>query len=117
MWILIPAFTTQQGTVSKYFIKRELRDWQTVDSFVGLKWCSRPSEFYSEYYQCSPPNLSEILILFSVRQGLKLVQGEWNILKMGNPKYIGVHGRIAQQLAAMALQQEQEHVISIKQVV
>jgi len=36
---------------------------------------------------------------------------------MGNPKYIGVHGRIAQQLAVMVLQQEQEHVISIKQVV
>ena len=41
------------------------------------------------------PNLSkyilywEFLILFLVRQGLKLVQGEWNILKMGNPKYIG----------------------------
>ena len=30
-----------------------------------------------------------ILTLFSVRQGLELVQGEWNILKMGNPKYNG----------------------------
>ena len=30
-----------------------------------------------------------ILTLCLVRQGLKLVQGEWNILKMGNPKYIG----------------------------
>ena len=89
MWILILAFTTLQETVSKYFIKRELRDWQTVDRFVGLRESSRPSEFYSEYYRCSQPNLSEILILFSVRQGLKLVQGEWNILKMGNPKYIG----------------------------
>ena len=30
-----------------------------------------------------------MLTLFLVRQGLKLVQGEWNILKIGNPKYIG----------------------------
>ena len=30
-----------------------------------------------------------IFISFSVRQGLELVQSEWNILKMGNPKYIG----------------------------
>ena len=29
------------------------------------------------------------LTLYSVRQGLELVQSEWNILKMGNPKYIG----------------------------
>jgi len=33
--------------------------------------------------------ISAILTLFSVRQGLELVQGEWNILKMGHPKYIG----------------------------
>ena len=33
--------------------------------------------------------ISAILSLFLVRQGLQLVQGEWNILKMGNPKYIG----------------------------
>ena len=30
-----------------------------------------------------------IFISISVRQGLELVQSEWNILKMGNPKYIG----------------------------
>ena len=37
MWILIPAFTMQQETVSKYFIKRELRDWKTVNRFVRLR--------------------------------------------------------------------------------
>ena len=36
-----------------------------------------------------PPGHDKLLTLFSVRQGLQLVQGEWNILKMGNPKYIG----------------------------
>ena len=41
-------------------------------------------------FKCSLPNRSNhILILFLVRQGLKLVQSEWNILKMGDPKYIG----------------------------
>ena len=30
-----------------------------------------------------------VFISFSVRQSLQLVQGEWNILRMGNPKYIG----------------------------
>ena len=29
------------------------------------------------------------VILFSVRSGLALVQGEWNILRMGNPAYVG----------------------------
>ena len=29
------------------------------------------------------------LSLFLVREGLQLVQSEWNILRMGNPKYIG----------------------------
>ena len=32
---------------------------------------------------------SFISILLSEREGLQLAQGEWNILKMGDPKYIG----------------------------
>ena len=36
------------------------------------------------------PYLSSFIsILHSEREGMQLVQGEWNILKMGNPKYIG----------------------------
>ena len=34
-------------------------------------------------------SVSSIKTLFSVRQGMQLVQGEWNLLKMGHPKYIG----------------------------
>ena len=93
MSILIPEFTTLQETVSNYFNKRDSR---------GLRLQSRlVSEFVRRRRgvaallttvldQYSLPNSSSyILTLFSVRQGLKLVQGEWNILKMGNPKYIG----------------------------
>ena len=55
MSILIPAFTMQQETVSKYFIKRELRDWKTVVRFVRLRrGCSRPSE------ECSWPMRSTV---------------------------------------------------------
>ena len=54
------------GTVSRYYIYQS----RTVDEFCRQK---RDLD----------------LILFSVRQGLELVQSEWNILRMGNPKYIG----------------------------
>ena len=51
------------------------------------------NEVFKKYFMQSAaycmPYLSSRHILFSVRQGLELVQGEWNILKMGNPKYIG----------------------------
>ena len=54
------------GTVSRYYIYQS----RTVDEL-----CRRKRDLD--------------LILFSARQGLQLVQAEWNILRMGNPKYIG----------------------------
>ena len=55
MWILIPAFTMQQETVSKYFINTELRDWKTIDRFVRRrKGWSGPNE------DCSWPMRSTV---------------------------------------------------------
>ena len=54
-----------------------------------------PLETVSKYHFYQSRTVDEmcrrrgVFISFSVRQSLQLVQGEWNILRMGNPKYIG----------------------------
>ena len=76
----ILGYTIQQGSVSKNAEKDEQR---SADQFDPRRILSA----------LSYGMVSVILILlysvYSVRQGLELVQSEWNILKMGNPKYIG----------------------------
>ena len=76
MWTPIPGYTTQQGIVSKIIFQTE-----------------RSSERRANVssFESSADTLVKLfsLSLFLVREGLQLVQSEWNILRMGNPKYIG----------------------------
>ena len=68
-------------TVSKYHFYQS----RTVDEMCrrrrDLVRSSRPDRMHNQALL--------VFISFSVRQSLQLVQGEWNILRMGNPKYIG----------------------------
>ena len=83
MWIHFQRFMTLQETVSPYMIYL----WKRLVKIREFALFLQITQFKSGLFLFS--SKVKGLLSFSARQGLNLKQGEWNILQMGNPSYIG----------------------------